>query len=115
MTAMATKTKPIGNYDDCRFTAIVNITSTAAPIGRLPKGAEFCHTSNRLLVGCQRGRALLRLYFNSSVVSQSFGWLVGCWSVHNENCYAMTFGGDQLYIECTRYSCNILLIYIKVL
>jgi hypothetical protein len=32
----------------------------------------------------------------------------------NENCYAMTFGGDSLYVECTRYSCNILLIYIKV-
>jgi hypothetical protein len=30
-------------------------------------------------------------------------------------CYAMTFGGDPLYVECTRYSCNLLLIYIKVI
>jgi hypothetical protein len=33
----------------------------------------------------------------------------------NENCYAMTFWGDPLYVECTRYSCNTLLIYVKVL
>jgi hypothetical protein len=46
------KTKPIGDYDDCRFITIVNSTSMALPIGLLlPKSAEFCHTSNRLLVG----------------------------------------------------------------
>jgi hypothetical protein len=51
----------------------------AAPIGLPPKGAKFCHTSNRLLVRRQRCRALLQLYFNSSVVSYWLfaGWLVG--------------------------------------
>ncbi len=51
--------------------------------------------------------------------------------VNNENCYAMTFGGDYSglcifpsfialvhenpsFVECTRYSRNISLIYIKV-
>jgi hypothetical protein len=34
--------------------------------------AEFCHTPNRLLLGRQCRRALLRLYFNSSAT----GWLV---------------------------------------
>ncbi len=80
------KNKPIGNCDDCWFTIIVNSVSMAAPIGLLPRMAKFCHTSNRLLLGRQRCRALLRLYFDSSAT----GWLVG-----NENCYAMTFGGDE--------------------
>jgi hypothetical protein len=48
---------------------LVNSTSTASLIGLPPKGAEFCHTSNRLLVGRCHHRALLRLYFNSSAVS----------------------------------------------
>jgi hypothetical protein len=79
---VATKIKPIGDNDDCRFTIIVNSTSTAALIGLPPKMAEFCHTSNRLLLGRQRRRALLRLYFNSSatswlLVSWLVGWLVG--------------------------------------
>jgi hypothetical protein len=47
----ATKIKPIGDYDDRRFTTIVNSASTVLPIGLLPKMAKFCHTSNRLLVG----------------------------------------------------------------
>ncbi len=46
-------------------------------IGRPPKGVEFCHTSNRLLVGRRRCRALSRQYFNSSVVGLSVSWLVG--------------------------------------
>jgi hypothetical protein len=65
LTAAATKTKPIGDDDNCRFTIIVNSSSTAAPIGLPPKMAQFCHTPNRLLLGRQCRRALLRLYFNS--------------------------------------------------
>jgi hypothetical protein len=59
---------------------IVNSASTAALIGLPPKMAEFCHTSNRSLLGRQRPRALLQLYYNSSAVSR---WLlvVGCWSL----------------------------------
>jgi hypothetical protein len=98
LTAAATKTKPIGDDDDCQFTIIVNSASTAAPIGLLPKMVKFCHTSNRLLLVRQCRHALLWMYFNSSatgrrsVVGQ---WLVaGWWSVRNENCCAMTFGGD---------------------
>ncbi len=68
LTAAATKIKTIGDYGDCRFTTIVNSASTAAPIGLPLKMAEFRHTSNRLLVGRQRRRALWRLYFNSSAV-----------------------------------------------
>ncbi len=66
LTAAATKTKPIGDDDNRRFTIIINGASTAAPIGLPPKMAKFCHTPNRLLLGCQCRRALLRLYFNSS-------------------------------------------------
>jgi hypothetical protein len=66
----ATKKTTISNTDDCRLTTLVNSASTALPIGLPPKMAEFCHTSNRLLVGHQRRRALLRLYFNSSAVSR---------------------------------------------
>jgi hypothetical protein len=81
LTAAATKAKPIGDYDDCRFTIIVNSASMVPPIGLPPKMAEFCHTSNRLLLGRRHCSALLRLYFNSSAVSR---WLlvVGrwCWS-----------------------------------
>jgi hypothetical protein len=69
------KTKTIGDDDDCRFTIIVNSASTAAPIGLPPKKAEFCHTSNRSLLGRQCRRALLRLYLNSSATGQSaVGW-----------------------------------------
>jgi hypothetical protein len=89
LTAAATKTKPIGDDEDCRFMIIVNSASTAAPIGLPPKMAEFCHTPNRLLLGRQCRRALLRLYFNSSATGRLVGRSVG-----NENCYAMTFGGD---------------------
>ncbi len=74
LTAAATKTKPIGNDDDRQFTIIVNSASTAAPIGLPPKMAEFCHTSNRSLLGRQCRRALLRLYFNSSATGR---WSVG--------------------------------------
>ncbi len=78
LTAAATKTKPIGDCDDRRFTIIVNSISMAAPIGLPPKMAEFCHTSNRLLLGCQRCRALLRLYFNSSATGWSPAGNKGC-------------------------------------
>ncbi len=67
------KTKRIGDYDDRVFTIIVNSASKAAQVGLPPKMAEFCHTSNRLLLGCQRRRALLLLYFNSSATGRSVG------------------------------------------
>jgi hypothetical protein len=73
LTAAATKTKPIGDDDDRQFTIIINGASTAVPIGLPLKMAEFCHTPNRLLLGRQCRRALLRLYFNSSAT--------GRWSV----------------------------------
>jgi hypothetical protein len=73
---VATKTKPIGDDDDCQFMIIVNSTSTAAPIGLPPKMAEFCHTPNRLLLGRQCRHALLRLYFNSSATGRL---VVGGW------------------------------------
>jgi hypothetical protein len=80
LTAAATKTKPIGDDDDCRFMIIVNSASTAAPIGLPPKMAKFCHTSNRSLLVHQCRSALLWLYFNSSATGW---WLVvgGRWSV----------------------------------
>jgi hypothetical protein len=81
LTAAATKTKPIGDCDNRRFTIIANSVSMAAPIGLPPKMAEFCHTSNRLLLGRQRCRALLRLYFNSSATGQ--------WPVGNKGCRAL--------------------------
>jgi hypothetical protein len=62
------KKKPIGDDDNRRFTTIINSASTAAPIGLPPKMADFCHTPNRLLLGRQCRRALLRLYFNSSAM-----------------------------------------------
>jgi hypothetical protein len=86
LTAAATRTKPIGDCDDRRLMIIVNSISMAALIGLPPKMAEFCHTSNRSLLGRQRCCALLWLYFNSSATGQS--------PVGNENCWAMTFGGD---------------------
>jgi hypothetical protein len=70
LTAAATKTKPIGDDDDRRFTIIVNSASTAAPIGLPPKLAEFCPFSNRSLLVRQCRRALLRLYFNSSATGR---------------------------------------------
>ncbi len=82
----ATKTKPIGDYEDPQFTTIVNSALTAAPIGLLPKMSEFCHTSNRLLVGHQRRRALWRLYFYSSTVGR---WMFAGWSVHNKGSQAL--------------------------
>ncbi len=99
------------NTDDCRLTTLVNCASTALLIGLPLKGAKFCHTSNILLVGRQCCRALSRLYYNSSV-SGHWSLVVGLWSlavgrgllvgrsVHNENCCAMTFGGNysDLYI-----------------
>jgi hypothetical protein len=51
LTAAATKTKPIGDDDDRRFTIILNSASMVAPIGLPPKMAKFCHTSNRSLLG----------------------------------------------------------------
>jgi hypothetical protein len=41
----------IGNADDPQSTTLVNSASTAPPIGLPPKGAEFYHTWNILLVG----------------------------------------------------------------
>jgi hypothetical protein len=73
----ATKTKPIGDDDDCQFMIIINSASTAVPIGLPPKMAEFCHTPNRLLLGRQCRHALLRLYFNSSATSRLVGRSVG--------------------------------------
>jgi hypothetical protein len=70
LTAAATKTKPIGNDDDRRFTIIVNSASTAAPIGLPPNMAEFYHTSNRSLLVRQCRRALLWLYLNSSATGR---------------------------------------------
>jgi hypothetical protein len=84
LTAAATKTKPIGDDDDRRFTIIVNSASTAARIGLLPKMAEFCHTPNRLLLGRQCRRVQLRLYFNSSATGRSVGQSVG-----NKGCWAL--------------------------
>jgi hypothetical protein len=78
LTAAATKTKPIGNCDDRLFTIIVNSVSMAAPIGLPPKMAKFCHTSNRSLLGRQRCRALLQLYFNSSSTGRSPVGNKGC-------------------------------------
>jgi hypothetical protein len=108
LTAAATKTKPIGDDDDRQFTIIVNSASTAAPIGLPPKMAEFCHTSNRSLLGRQCLRALLRLYFNSSAT----GWrsvVGGWWSVGNKGCRAL--GGslqkDKKYIAVFWWSCAI--------
>jgi hypothetical protein len=87
LTAAATKTKLIGNDDDRQFTIIVNSASMAVPIGLPPKMAEFCHTPNRLLLGCQYRRALLWLYFNSSATGRSAvggWWSVGRWLVGNK-------------------------------
>ncbi len=92
LTAAATKTKPIGDDGDCRFTIIVNSASTAVPIGLPPKMAEFCHTSNRWLLVRQCRRALLWLYFNSSATGRlAVGgrWSVGWWSVGNKGCRAL--------------------------
>jgi hypothetical protein len=85
ITVAATKETTIGNTDDRRFTTLVNSASTALLIGLPPKGAEFCHTSNILLVGHQRRHALSRLYFTSSVVGR---WSVGR-SVVNKGCRAL--------------------------
>jgi hypothetical protein len=88
LTVAATKTKPIGNDDDCQFTIIVNSASTTAPIGLPPKMAKFCHTSNRLLLGRQCRRALLRLYFNFSATGRRS--VVGGWRlVGNKGCRAL--------------------------
>jgi hypothetical protein len=51
LTAAAMKKTIIGNTDDCRLTTLVNSASTVALMGLPPKMAEFCHTSNILLVG----------------------------------------------------------------
>ncbi len=90
---VAIKKSTISNTDNRWLPTLVNSASRAPPIGLPLKMAKFFHTSNRVLVGHWHRRALLRLYFNSSASSRSVGWLVG-WSVHNENCYAITFGGD---------------------
>jgi hypothetical protein len=85
LTAAATKKTTIGNTEGCQLTTLVNSASTAAPIGLTPNGAEFCHTSNRLLVGRQcpvpyRGCILIPLRLVVGRWSLVIGhWLVG-WS-----------------------------------
>ncbi len=74
------KKTTIGNTEDCRLTTLVNSTSTAPPIGLPSKGANFCHTSNILLVGHQCRIALWQLYFNSSEVGRLVGWALVGWS-----------------------------------
>jgi hypothetical protein len=62
------------------------------------------------------GRSVGRLV-GRSVVGRSTIRVPELWEVSlqkDENFYAMTFVGDLLYVECTRYSCKILLIYAKV-
>jgi hypothetical protein len=51
LTAAATKKTTIGDTDDHQLTTLVNSASTAPLIGLPSKGAEFWHTSNRLVVG----------------------------------------------------------------
>ncbi len=108
----ATKTKPIGNDDDCRFTIIVNSASTAALIGLPQKMAEFCHTFNRSLLGHQCRRALLRLYFNSSATGQR---LVG-----NKGCRALggslqkdNIGVVYFYVQDFLYHSYVIPVYAK--
>jgi hypothetical protein len=98
LTAAATKTKPIGNYDNRQFTIVVNSASIAALIGLSPKMAKFCYTSNRLLLGRQRCHALLQLYFNSSAVSC---WLlvIGHWSLV-VGCWTLVVGHWSLVVGC---------------
>jgi hypothetical protein len=95
LTAAATKTKPIGDDDDRRFTIIVNSASTVAPIGLPPKMAKFCHTSNRSLLVRQCRRALLRLYFNSSATGRRS--VVGgvCPSWKNQPYYYISLHGHR--------------------
>jgi hypothetical protein len=71
------KKTTIGDTDDRGLMILVNSTSMALPIDLPPKMAEFCRTSNRLLVGHQRRRAVLWLYFISSASGRSVGQLVG--------------------------------------
>jgi hypothetical protein len=105
------KKTTIGKVDNRRLMTLVNSASTAAPIGLPPKGAKFCHTSNRLLVGHQCRSALLQLYFNSSAVS----WLVSQSLVGPQwKPLCHDFWRGSAFVECTRYSRSILLIYVKV-
>jgi hypothetical protein len=74
-----------GNHQYLQLTTLVNSASTA-PLICLPlKGAQFCHTSKKLLMGYQHRRALLRLYFNSLRLVVGH-WLV---SLHSKGCRAL--------------------------
>jgi hypothetical protein len=53
VTVAAKKKTTISDTDDCQLPTLVNSASAAPPIGLAPKGAKFCHTPNRLLVGCR--------------------------------------------------------------
>jgi hypothetical protein len=80
LTAAATEKTTTGNCQYCRYTTLVNSTSTALPIGLPPKGAEFCYTSKILLVGHQCCHALLQMYFYSYAAGQLVGWSSVSWS-----------------------------------
>jgi hypothetical protein len=80
----ATKKTTISNTDNCQLTTWVNSASTAPPIGLPPKGAESCHTSNRLLVwgfdAAVPYRRCNSIPCGQLVVCWWVGWSVG-WSV----------------------------------
>ena len=82
LTGVAMKKTIIGDTDDRRLKNLVNSASAAPPIGLFPKGVEFCHTLNILLVGHRCSRALSRLQFNPCVVCLRF-------TVHNKGCRAL--------------------------
>ncbi len=50
LTATLRKKQQSAILISCRLRTLVNSTSTAALVGLPPKEAEFCYTSNRLLV-----------------------------------------------------------------
>jgi hypothetical protein len=70
------KKTTISDTDNCQLTIIINSALMAALIGLPPKMAQFCHTSNRLLVGRQCHCAIWQLYL---IPLRSVVWLfVGC-------------------------------------
>jgi hypothetical protein len=57
---------------------MVDSASMAPQIGLPPKGAKFCHTSDRFLVVRQCHCALFWLYFNSTAVGRPVIHINGC-------------------------------------